>query len=193
MIINLFIFSIYSFFDNKIRTDQLPTLFEKIIGDYKLRDGTSVKCIFYDTSGAQRLKTTIESYYKEADGCILLFDVTNRKSFDDINQYYIPKIKEKCKENIPVIIIGNKIDLEDSRIISIEEASKLAYDNNFLYQEVSCIKNNFLNEIFEEIMEETKAHMEENEHYINNEVDDNIRIVPNNPEYNRRRQCSCFC
>ena len=145
-------------------------------------------------NGAQRLRNTNEYNYKKADGCIILFDVTNRKSFDDIKEYYIPTIKEKCKENIPVIIIGNKIDLEDSRIISMEEAAELAYNNNFLYQEVSCVKNNFLNEIFEEIMEETKDHMEENEHYINNEENDNFRIGrPNNPEYNRRRICNFCC
>ena len=66
-----------------------------------------------DTAGQERYKSINTSYYRKADCCLLVYDITNRHSFEDIENYFNEKIKEKCKENIQVILLGNKTDLEE--------------------------------------------------------------------------------
>ena len=67
---------------------------------YMLSDGSIINCIILDTGGAERFRAINENYYRKADGCILVYDITSEKSFNELKEYYIPKLKEKCKENI---------------------------------------------------------------------------------------------
>ncbi len=93
-----------------------------------------------------------ESYYKQADCCILVYDITNREEFNEIKEYFIVKIKELCKKNVKVILVGNKTDLEDKREISYNEGANLAFLNNFLFIETSCLKNENVYEAYEKII-----------------------------------------
>lgn len=130
---------------------------------FKLSDGTIAEVKFYDTNGTKRFRDVNESYYKKVDGCIVVYDITNKNSFDEIKKYFIPKIKENCKENIPTLILGSKTDINDMRKISIEEGKKLALENNFLFFEVSSIDNINLNYIFEIIIEKTNNSVQNRE------------------------------
>ena len=183
--------------------DQLATSgIENNYSDYILGDGTYVSCKFIDSGGAYRFRMTTEVFYPKVDGCILVFDITDQKSFDNLEDYYIPKIQELCKENIPVFILGNKKDLNDSRVISFEEASELASKYDYIYREVSCIENYSLIGIFEEIIEKTKIYIESYSHYennlLNNQQNDGNEIntaflnVENNEVNQQRRKC-CKC
>ena len=53
-----------------------------------------------DTAGQENFKSINEHYYKRADGCLLVYDITQRNTFNEIKDYYIEKIKEKCKKDI---------------------------------------------------------------------------------------------
>ena len=94
-----------------------------------------------------------DSYYRNADGCLLVYDITNKKSYENIKEKYIPKIKNKCEKNIKVILIGNKTDLEFDRVVKRDEAAKFAVDNNFLFKETSCVDNYNINKVFQNIIE----------------------------------------
>jgi small GTP-binding protein len=90
--------------------------------------------------------------YKNFDSCILVFDKTNRESFKECQEYFSDTIKEKCKSDIKVILVGNKIDLENEIEVSYEEAAKFALLNNYLYIETSCVRNKNVFEAFEKII-----------------------------------------
>lgn len=103
-------------------------------------------------------------------------------------------------ENIPVLIIGNKIDLIDLRVVSRQEASEFTYSNkNFLYKETSCLENIYFFEIFEDIIEMAKDNIDNNENYninINNERNNSFVILGINENnfdrvVNRRRCLNC--
>ena len=89
-----------------ISTIGFPNGFAK----YKLSDGSLVKVRIMDTAGQERFKSLNTSYYRSADCCLLVYDITDKRSFDDIKKYFNVKIKEKCKKNIKVILLGNKTD-----------------------------------------------------------------------------------
>ena len=79
---------------------------------YILSDGSIIYCSLLDSSGTERFKSINESYFRKADGCILVYDITNKNSFNEIKNYYIPNIKEKCIKNIKTILLGNKNDTD---------------------------------------------------------------------------------
>ena len=147
---------------------------EIINNTFKLSDGTIVGCNFYDTNGTQRYRSVNEALYKKVDGCIIIYDITNKNSFDEIENYFIPKIKEKCKENIPVLIIGNKIDMNDNRKVSTEEGKELASKYGFIFNETSSIENLNINDIFRIIIEITNNYCIKNRE--ENENNNPIRI-----------------
>ena len=66
---------------------------------YKLSDGSIVNVRIMDTSGQERYRAINSIYYRQADCCLLVYDITNKKSFEEC-KYYSQQIKERCKENI---------------------------------------------------------------------------------------------
>ena len=145
---------------------------ENIIPSFKLPDGTFVRCNFFDTNGTTKFKIVNEPYYKKVDGCIIIYDITNQKSFDEIEEFFIPQIQEKCKENIPVFILGNKSDLKDERIISAEQGNQLASKYNYIFEEISSVQYLNMNDIFQNIIRTIKIYVEKRDNYEYNNIDD---------------------
>ena len=120
---------------------------------YKLSDGSVINVHIRDTGGQEKYKSIWKQYYKEADGILLVFDISNKQSFDEIKNYYVEEIKEKCKIGIPIILLGNKTDLEDERQVSQDEAIALSIEEEYIYKETSCVKNENVADAFETIIE----------------------------------------
>ena len=123
---------------------------------FQLSDGSAVKCFIYDTSGQERYNSINDSYYKNTNGILLVYDISNRESFEKIKDYYCPKIEEFCKKNIPIILLGNKADKENERQVSIEEGANLAVEYKFKFKETSCLKNENVADAFEDLIDEYK-------------------------------------
>ena len=100
----------------------------------------TIQIKLWDTAGQERFKALTQNYFRNAEGVLLVYDVTSTDSFDNL-KYWISSIKDNMKQqdmNIPLIIIGNKIDMEDSREIIKENAEKFAGENNYKYFETSA-------------------------------------------------------
>jgi len=107
------------------------------------------KVYIWDTAGQERFRTITRTFYRGAMGIILVYDVTDRKSFKNIT-YWLKDIENNT--NAPkIILVGNKCDLEKDRIVSYEEAERLAYNNNLNLYETSCKNGKNVETIFEEI------------------------------------------
>ena len=135
-----------------------------------LSDGSIINCTIVDTGGAERFRALNENYYRQADGCVLVYDITCERSFKELKEYYIPKLKEKCKENIKTILLGNKSDLEDERKISSEEGAQLALENNFLFKETTCLERTNVANAFQTIIEMTNFEMKRRERLDNETI-----------------------
>lgn len=106
-----------------------------------------------DTCGQERYNSLWERYYKKANGVLLIYDITNIGSFNKIKEYYVEKIRDNCKEGIPILLLGNKTDLKDDRKVDIQEAINIAINEDYIYKETSCIKNENVADAFETIVE----------------------------------------
>ncbi|QEE14824.1 GTP-binding protein [Promethearchaeum syntrophicum] len=106
----------------------------------------NVKLQIWDTGGQERFRYVRPLYYKGSMGCIILFDLTNRESFD-----HVPKWLEEVKKesgNIPILLVGNKSDLIDERTVSLEEALQISKDLNMFYVESSAKNGNGVGDVF---------------------------------------------
>ncbi len=123
------------------------------IKTFQLSDGSVVNCLIYDTGGQEKFKSINSQYYRKANAILLLYDITKKDSFDEINNYYSKEIRERCNKNIPVVLIGNKLDLENEREVSQEEAIILAKQENYVFRETSCKTNQNVANAFEALIE----------------------------------------
>ena len=82
--------------------------------------------MIHDTCSPERYYPLNISYFKKADAILLVYDISNKKTFDKIKNYYIPEIKDNYKNNIPIVLLGNMTDKEDIRQILTEQGSERA-------------------------------------------------------------------
>ena len=127
---------IMKFTENYFHENYLMTVgFEFQTKKVKFKDQTYT-VYFYDTAGQERYKSLSVSLYKKADGIILMYDVTKRKTYEDIPEW-MNNIKENKGLEYPIILIGNKCDLEEKREILKEEGENLAKNYNLSFYETS--------------------------------------------------------
>ena len=93
-----------------------------------------------------------ESYYKKADCILLVYDITRKDTFDSLERYFIPKIKELCKENYNAILLGNKADRQDRKVPE-KKGIALALKYNLEFKESSCYENKNVSSAFEALVE----------------------------------------
>merc|ERR1719198_2569339 len=95
-----------------------PTFITTIGIDFKIKhldlDDVKVKLQIWDTAGQERFRTITVSYFKGAHGIILLYDVTDRETFDSIS-HWLAQIKEHADEKVNVVLVGNKCDIAEKR------------------------------------------------------------------------------
>lgn len=74
----------------------------------------------WDTAGQERFKSLTVSFYKQSQGMMVVYDVSRRKTFESVKRWLLA-INTNCKEDVAVILVANKCDLEDDRVVSEEE------------------------------------------------------------------------
>ena len=146
--------------------DTFQDVYLSTIGfDYKfkivtLKNGKKARVQLWDTAGQERFRTIAKSYYNGAHGIILMYDVTNRKTYDNIRKW-LNQIKEQAKKTICIVLIANKID-SDGRIVTKEEGERLAKESNLEIFEASAKEKINVNEAFERIIENNSENYEAN-------------------------------
>jgi small GTP-binding protein len=100
-------------------------------------DDRKVKLTIWDTAGLERFQSIAKSYYRNAVGIILVFDVSDRISFDDLPQW-LNEVHSLCDPNAIVQLIRNKSDQKANRLIIISEAEDFASHHKLQYLETSA-------------------------------------------------------
>ena len=119
--------------------------------DFKIKtfdiDEKRIKMQIWDTAGQERFKNIIASYYRGAHGILLIYDVTDKDSFKNLSNWLI-EIEKNSSKNVLKVLIGNKTDLEEKRVISYNQAKEFADSYGLNYIETSAKKNLNVNEAF---------------------------------------------
>ena len=139
--------------DNKFQIKHMSTIgLDYRVKSITLKSGKPVKLQLWDTAGQDRFRAITKSYYKSANGVILIYDITSIQTFDNVKTW-ISQIKEQSSQDIVIYIVGNKTDMEEERKIKTEEGKKLADEYGFPFIETSAKSGLNINETFEDIVE----------------------------------------
>ncbi|EFC40526.1 ras family small GTPase [Naegleria gruberi] len=145
--------------ENKFNTEQFydPTIEDSYMKE-EIVDGETFFVDILDTAGQEEFYSLRDVYMRQRDGFILVYDVTNRKSLDEIRIFVEQVKRAKNTETIPFVLVGNKCDLTSERQVSNTQGKNLAESLQIKhFFETSAKTGQNINECFEEIIRETNS------------------------------------
>ena len=106
-----------------------------------------IKLQIWDTAGQERFRSVTRSYYRGAAGALLVYDTTRRGTYNHLASW-LADAKNLTNPNTVLMLIGNKIDLEDQRDVTFEEANNFAKENGLIFLEASAKTGENVEEAF---------------------------------------------
>ena len=107
----------------------------------------------WDTAGQERFKNITASYYRGGNGVLVVYDITDRESFENLNSWLI-EIEKNANKNVYKLLIGNKCDLEEKRKVSYQEGKDFATSNGMQFIETSAKADTKVKDAFELLTQE---------------------------------------
>ena len=144
-------------------------------------DDKKIEFLIFDTAGIEKFKSVTKNYYKNCNVCIIVFDVTDKQSFEDVFEWF-KFYKENCsKENNKIFLFGNKIDKKFERSVNAEEIDDFCKRNNLIYYETSAKDGKNINDVFKNVGKKlienvNDGNEKENNINLNNEKNEEIKI-----------------
>ena len=143
---------INQFMTGEFKEDSLPTLTCQFCKKkFKFQDDKSITIDIWDTAGQEQYRSLNRLFYKNAKAVVLVYDVTNKASYEEIKNYWSGQIKQYCDNSIIIALAGNKSDLYEDRQVQDEEAEKYAKSINAIFASTSAKNDSGINELFENI------------------------------------------
>lgn len=102
--------------------------------------GNNVKLQIWDTAGQENFRSISRSYFRSAAGALLVYDVTCMISFQSL-ETWVQEVRYNANETITMVLVGNKCDMEDKRVISQEKGRAFAKEHGMLFIETSAISS----------------------------------------------------
>lgn len=125
--------------ENIFETNYIPTIGVDITTKrITLESGQVIKLILMDTAGQEVFGKLRRTYYDGCVGCLIVYDITKRETFESLNHWIEDFRSVKSETDVPISIIGNKIDLEDERVVSTQEGKDFANEHNVSFYECSA-------------------------------------------------------
>lgn len=117
---------------------------------YKVNDKI-VKVHLWDTAGQERYKAITAAYYRGSKGALVVYDITNKDSFDNVDKW-ITEVQALGGKNISLVVCGNKSDLEEKRQVSFEEGISKSKNNEYMFLETSALTSSNVEEAFKQLL-----------------------------------------
>lgn len=146
---------------------------------------TSAELMIWDTCGEERFKALTKQYYTNANGIMLIYNINDRSSFDNLSKW-LKDCKANSHELVELFLVGNKVDLE--RKVSIEEVKTFSKENEIEYKEISALTGINVQVIFENLVRKMVDRMQRDS--INTIKEDNDRALKLDIEYNEVKNIS---
>ena len=143
-----------------------------------------IKIQIWDTAGQERYRSITSAYYRGAKGAFIVYDITRKETFDNIDKW-VADLKNNGDDNISIVLIGNKSDLDERREVSKEEGVQKSEEFKTAFMETSALNGDNVDKAFDELIEQIyqnncsmiddgdKVELEEKGVNLNEEKEDN--------------------
>lgn len=145
------------FVDKKFSTNFITTLGVEYKHKLVMMNEKKVFLQVWDTAGQEKFRTITPVYYRKVDGVVMVYDITDENSFESIN-YWMKNLYENADQHIKVILVGNKYDLADKRVITKEAGEELASNFKIKFVEASAKSTHNVDEVFMSLSKEILEH-----------------------------------
>lgn len=160
-------------------------------------DNINVKLLLYDTAEQEKFRTLIPLYTREANIIFFIYDITNSDSFHNIEKWY-NSLENVNKNEAIFFLVGNKIDLNDERKVPEEEARAYANRYNFIFQEVSALTGDGIEELFlNQLAQEIKNYLLFDKKQVREQEEEikklNLQDINEKNKKNKSNKKCCCC
>lgn len=180
------------FVDNEVRKSHIAT-----IGiDFKLKTlevkGKRIRLQIWDTAGQERFETLTSQYYRRAQGILLVYDLTDRRSFENTSKW-LRSIQENAVSNVKLVLIANKLDAQEKRQVTTRQGAQLAKDNGIKFFETSAYTAENISEAFTNLTESILQEMEGrfSKEVVNSQALSDNKITVSKQSSQEQSSCSC--
>ena len=129
----------------------------------------------WDTAGQEKYRSLTKMFYKDSSIVIMVYDITNEESFNDIKNYWFEEVINNINENVIMAIVGNKNDLIENEKVNEEEVKNFANEKGMHYAFISAKMKNGIDELFKD---------------IGNKYYDSLQITDDDEEFNKNKKLS---
>ncbi|XP_058791792.1 ras-related protein Rab-37 isoform X2 [Phymastichus coffea] len=152
-------------------------------------DDSQVKLQIWDTAGQERFRSVTHAYYRDAHALLLLYDVTNKQSYDNIRAW-LGEIREYAQDDVVIMLLGNKCDCSSERVVRKEEGQRLSNEYKVPFMETSAKTGLNVELAFQAVARELKA--KSNKEINPDEERFNVLDYLEQHQSPQQRDSSCF-
>eukprot|EP01120_Amphizonella_sp_Union-15-10_P010494 TRINITY_DN4205_c0_g3_i1.p1 TRINITY_DN4205_c0_g3~~TRINITY_DN4205_c0_g3_i1.p1 ORF type:complete len:216 (-),score=44.11 TRINITY_DN4205_c0_g3_i1:151-798(-) len=138
---------LHRFTENKFKSDSTHTIGVEFGARVIELGGKYIKLQIWDTAGQERFRSVTRSYYRGAAGCIIVYDITSRDSYNHVPSW-LNDARALANSEITIILVGSKKDLDKERDVTFLEASRFAQENDLMFLETSAKTGDGVEEVF---------------------------------------------
>eukprot|EP01104_Vermistella_antarctica_P003961 TRINITY_DN1436_c0_g2_i1.p1 TRINITY_DN1436_c0_g2~~TRINITY_DN1436_c0_g2_i1.p1 ORF type:complete len:212 (-),score=49.45 TRINITY_DN1436_c0_g2_i1:465-1100(-) len=132
-------------------------------------DNKQVKLQIWDTAGQESFRSITRSYYRGAAGALLVYDITRRETFEHLTSW-LEDARQHSNDNMTIMLIGNKLDLEHRRAVSKEEGEKYAAEHGLVFLETSAKTSQNVDEAFQDTAKKIYQKIQDGTFDVSNET-----------------------
>jgi len=162
--------------------------------DFKIRtidlDSKTIKLQIWDTAGQERFRTISSTYYRGAHGIIIVYDITNIESFHNV-QRWMQEIDKYAKESVSKLLVGNKSDLVQQRVVTEVEGRNFAKDHGLPFLETSAKSGVNVDQAFMKMASQILGTMRPGE--VKQDAPKGIALGGNSPAEQTPKSSGCSC
>ena len=186
------------FYQDKFEADYQATIGLDFHSKNVTINGNNIRLLLYDTAGQEKFKSLIPMYIRDANIILVVYDITNRDTFTH-TEHWVNETKDLKRDDAIFVLVGNKIDLEENRVVTRKEAEDFATEKGFLFHEVSAktgdqVQELFTTKIYPEIARKYNIGDEEEENGQSNEQNNEndvkgVKLNSNNKPAKKKGGC----
>ena len=114
----------------------------------KIDDENSIKFQIWDTAGQERFRSLAKIFYQNAVAVILVYDITVRETFEQLQKYWIKEIEENAPTDIILALAANKSDMYENELVNLNEGKELARQLNAIFKSTSALNSKGIDDLF---------------------------------------------